>query len=221
MKKSVYSLVLMDDVVEAIDRLAYARNTSRSNLINQLLAESVSLSTPEMRMRDIFRSMESWVDERFQIMEQPSDSMFSLRTQLKYKYKPTIRYSLELYRNPQDGVGKLKISFRTQNQQLLAAMKDFFCIWNTLELHYLKQYYPNYDGIQTDGIRYIREIQTPANREALENEEMGNAIAAYIGQLDSMIKFYFANIGYPMVQLQSMLEDQYRSFLSAEDTIIL
>lgn len=45
--KSVYSLVLADDVVEAIDRLAYSMNTSRSNLINQILAERVQLLTPE------------------------------------------------------------------------------------------------------------------------------------------------------------------------------
>ena len=38
MKKSVYSLVLADDVIEAIDNLAYQMNTSRSNLINQILA---------------------------------------------------------------------------------------------------------------------------------------------------------------------------------------
>lgn len=43
--KSVYSLVLADDVVEAIDRLAYSMNTSRSNLINQILAERVQLLT--------------------------------------------------------------------------------------------------------------------------------------------------------------------------------
>ena len=39
MNKSVYSLVLMDDVVEQIDRVAYEMNTSRSNMINQILAE--------------------------------------------------------------------------------------------------------------------------------------------------------------------------------------
>ena len=39
MNKSVYSLVLADEVVEAIDRMAYSMNTSRSNLINQILAD--------------------------------------------------------------------------------------------------------------------------------------------------------------------------------------
>ena len=38
MSKSVYSLVLSDDVVAAVDRAAYALGSSRSNLINQILA---------------------------------------------------------------------------------------------------------------------------------------------------------------------------------------
>ena len=50
MNKSVYSLVLMDEVVEAIDKMAYAMNTSRSNLINQILADYASCTTPESRM---------------------------------------------------------------------------------------------------------------------------------------------------------------------------
>ena len=39
MAKSVYSLVLRDEVVAEIDRLAYRMNTNRSNMINQILAE--------------------------------------------------------------------------------------------------------------------------------------------------------------------------------------
>ena len=54
MKRSVYSLVLMDDVVQAVDDLACRLGTSRSNLINQILAERVSLATPEKRMKDVF-----------------------------------------------------------------------------------------------------------------------------------------------------------------------
>ena len=40
------------------------------------------------------------MDEQFQIQFMPSDSMLSIRSPLRYKYKPTIRYSVELYRNP-------------------------------------------------------------------------------------------------------------------------
>ena len=41
MKRNAYSLILMDDVVAAVDRLAAQQGTSRSNLINQILAEHV------------------------------------------------------------------------------------------------------------------------------------------------------------------------------------
>ena len=47
MGKSLYSLMLMDEVVEEIDKLALRLGTNRSNLVNQILAEHVSVSTPE------------------------------------------------------------------------------------------------------------------------------------------------------------------------------
>ncbi len=53
MNRSIYSLLLMDDVIRAVDQLAYAQNTSRSNMVNQILAEHLSVKTPEQRMHDI------------------------------------------------------------------------------------------------------------------------------------------------------------------------
>ena len=40
MSKSVYSLVLTDEIVQAIDSLAYRMNTSRSALIDRILADA-------------------------------------------------------------------------------------------------------------------------------------------------------------------------------------
>ena len=54
MGKSVYSLVLSDEVVEAVDRAAYLAGMSRSAYINKILAQSVSYVTPEQRINDIF-----------------------------------------------------------------------------------------------------------------------------------------------------------------------
>ena len=47
MKKSMYSLMLSEQVVEAIDRLALEQNTNRSRLINEILADYLSFVTPE------------------------------------------------------------------------------------------------------------------------------------------------------------------------------
>ena len=102
MQKSVYSIVLSDDVVAQIDRLAYRHNTNRSNMINQILAEYVSYVTPEKRMQDTFRRMESILQaaDTFQVLMQPTDSTLTLRSAIAYKYNPSVRYAVELYRTP-------------------------------------------------------------------------------------------------------------------------
>ena len=60
MANSVYSIVLNDAVVEAIDRLAYQNGTNRSSMINRILAERVSYTTPEQRIRNILCRKEPW-----------------------------------------------------------------------------------------------------------------------------------------------------------------
>ena len=93
MSKSVYSVVLMDDVVDAVDRLAYEAGTNRSNMINRILAEYVQLATPEQRMQDIFSSIMDAVSGQnaLQLMLNASDAMLSMRSAIHYKYNPSMR----------------------------------------------------------------------------------------------------------------------------------
>lgn len=58
MKKNLYSLTLSDDVVREVDALAHRMGTNRSALVNQILAEYVSVPTPERRWNDIFEAIE-------------------------------------------------------------------------------------------------------------------------------------------------------------------
>ena len=44
MKKNMYSLMLAEEVIREVDKLAEQNNTNRSNLVNQILAEYVSLT---------------------------------------------------------------------------------------------------------------------------------------------------------------------------------
>lgn len=196
MSKSVYSIVLTDDVVEAIDRLAYSMNTSRSNLINQILAERVSYVTPEKRMSDIFETLGKLMSDssdNFQIQQQPSDDMLSIRSALKYKYKPTIRYSLQLYRSFDKTIGELKVSFRTQSAQLISILTDFLKLWVELENTYVVRFFP--EGIRyviEDG-RFTRIFRLPHGREGQSNSQIAEAIAEYIQMFDEILKVYFAN----------------------------
>ena len=124
--KNVYSIVLSSDIVEKIDRLAYENGTNRSNMINQILAEYVSYTTPEKRFREIFQHMQDMLEGGTFKMLEPSDTMFSLRSALAYKYNPTVKYSVELYRGEAQELGELRVSLRTQNAGLLLYMTQFY-----------------------------------------------------------------------------------------------
>ncbi len=111
MKKSLYSLSLMDSVVAEIDRLAARQGTSRSNLVNQILADYASMMTPEKRIDSIFRRIETLAQQGDLIPYfTPNQRTMSLKSSLEYKYRPTIRYELQLYRVPEGAIGELERS---------------------------------------------------------------------------------------------------------------
>ena len=138
MNKSVYSLVLSDEIVQEIDRLAYEAGASRSAMVNQILADSVRYTTPEKRMREVFSAIEQMlIGSVFEPQLQPSESMFSLRSALDYKYNPSVRYSVELYRNALPMLGELRVSIRSQNSALVLALLQFFKLWTRIETAYI------------------------------------------------------------------------------------
>lgn len=188
MKKAVYSLVLSEDVVDAVDRMAYARGTSRSNLINQLLAEAVGYVTPERRMADILQTLSQQMTGLFQLQTQATDGMLTIRSPLRYRYKPTIRYRVELYRQPEHALGVLHASFRTQSRALIEEAEQFFRIWADAECRN-GQCAPE-DYRITDGC-WDRRFTIRAGQEAT-SQEIGAAIGQYIKRVDAALKAYFA-----------------------------
>ncbi len=221
MKKSIYSLVLADDVVAQIDRMAYAQGTSRSNLINQILAEQLSLSTPEMRMKDIFGTMEQMLEETFQILSQPSDSMLQLRSPLRFKYNPTIRYQVELNREASEAVGVLRISMRSTSRQLLDLLDGFFDLWIQLEQALTAPKLGHPIRYRKETGRLSREIYHPANLPAYSGEDVGNAITAYIRLADSAMKQYFALAGSPRETQLAAVSRLLSEALRNPETIII
>ena len=220
MKKSVYSLVLMDDIVEAIDRLAYERNTNRSNLINQILAESVNFVTPEMRMRDIFTQLENILSEScYQIMDRSSDSMFALRSPRRYKYRPMVNYTIELFREPKDIAGRLKVSFRTSSKNFTDAIEDFFTGWISMENEYLNEVHPEGVLSDFDNAKYVRGFLKVSVENELNENEIAAAIGEYIKVLDKCIKFYFEHLRDEEL-IEKMIRASYEDYLKSGVNIV-
>lgn len=191
-EKSIYSLVLSDDVVEAVDRLARSSGLSRSAMVNQLLAERVCCVTPEMRLKSITSAILSAVSGEFYLTEQPSAGTVACRTALKYRYKPTLRYSVELFGAGSKRAGELRIAVRTQSDQLYADLSGFFRCWTELEQKYIAGKISQDIMFAIEPGRFTRTLNMPP--EGIPDESLGQAVADYMAMLDEAMKQYFAQL---------------------------
>lgn len=193
MKKTLYSLMLSEDVVAEVDRLAHRTGTNRSNLVNQILAEYVDMVTPERRIEDIFRQIEKILgtDRELVPYVSPNTQTMSLKSSLQYRYRPTVKYSVELYRDRGRALGELSVIFRTQSAELLTAMGRFFRLWKAVEDELLARafdepvQYALYDG------RFTRSIELPAGRN-YGTADIAGAISEYVRLFDAEMKQYLA-----------------------------
>ena len=221
MKKSVYSLVLDDQVVQAVDRFAAMQGLSRSSAINRILADYFAMSTPQERMRVIFDQLEKMVEreEAFQLLLQPSEAMFSIRSALHYRYKPAIRYCVELYPQPQTAMGELRVSLRSQSPQLLAELDRFFHLLHALEQRHIAHRLPGgrVRCVIEDG-RFTRVFLLP-EESGHTHHQLGLAIASYVQMLDSLLKLYFCHLDDRSLAEQQM-QKGYCSYLEKNMVIL-
>ena len=213
MKKNMYSLMLAEDVIQAIDELASEKNTNRSNLINQILADYVSLTTPEKHVRNIFDIIENFISRQSGklLYSQPNDMTMSIKSPLQYHYRPTIRYEVEMYRTPRQTIGQLKIIFRTTSSELLVELTRFFKLWMQLENIYIKQFFSK--GAIEYGLengKFWRTFAVPNDSDYTE-EQIGNAISQYIATFDEMLKDFLAG----RYSSTEELEKRYLQYLNS------
>ena len=212
MKKNVYSLVLSENVIAAIDHAAYRQNTSRSALINQILAEYVSYTTPQMRIKQVFENVLSLLSESTLCLAETGESMMTLRSSLEYKYNPTVRYTVVM----QDGgsaLGELRVSLRTKSAALMLILMRFFQAFVSVEEGLIGggEYHMEAD-------RFCRVLRLRTNRTGPEGawsaSEIGGLIAKYIRLFDTAMKVYFRCAHDPMaaeLAVRRLYSDYLRS----------
>ena len=110
----------------------------------------------------------------------------SLKSSLQYKYRPTVKYELELHGGDENSIGELTVLFRTQSEALIRAMTEFFRLWKRIEDTHLpagtERQYALYDG------KFVRSIAPPA--KDCTADELAQAIGEYIQLFDRLMKGY-------------------------------
>ncbi len=189
MSKSVYSLVLDDELVGQLDRAAYARGQSRSALINEIVAQYLSCTTPEMRAQQALVSAQRLLGESgmLQLVAPPSGGGMTLRSALRYKYNPTVRYSIELFSVQGEPAGRLRAVLRTRSEMLLSDAQGFFVLWDGLERRMLGPV-----ESQLERGRYVRLFRPVG--AGVSAQALGECIADYVSLFDRSLRLYFENL---------------------------
>ena len=177
-KKTLYSLMLNDEVVREVDLLAHRLGTNRSALINQILAEYVNYTTPERRINDVLSAIEQLMQPSSDLVPffAPNSYSMSLKSSLEYKYRPTVKYEVQLFRGEEE------------SSALINVMTEFFRLWKSIEDAHLapkvghRQHYALYDG------RFTRSISAP-DRDCT-TDQLASALSEYIKLFDKLMKAY-------------------------------
>ena len=192
MGKSVYSLALSDEIIAEVDRLAYQNGTNRSGLINSILAEYLQFTTPEQRMREVFDRMEKLLLSTE--AEHPAFQLLSLPS-----------------------FGELRVSIRTQNRNLIEAMKQFYELWTEVE----KNHRDVESSVDEQGriSRKLRLSFRDENHEEVSGLTVGDVLSQYITTFDRGLKAYFDCLQQDDVTRDGViteLEDIYSKYLQGE-----
>lgn len=220
--------MLSEEVIREIDILAHRLGTNRSNLVNTILAEHVQLRTPEQRVSDIFAAIEELMSDSRELICQltPNAPSMELRSCLEYKYRPTVRYEVELFTggaNESGFIGRLSVIFRTQSTGLINALQSFFGGFKQIEDEYLPSVARRYlfeDVKLTRSIAYpvmnpYCKSKTDGIRLELDAQELAGVISEYIQLFDRLMKGYICGGA-----TKKELADEYRSELMKTEILI-
>lgn len=192
MSKSVYSILLNDEVVDLVDKMARINGISRSSMIEKILAGAVRYETPEIRANNIFSEIERILSSTptMRYLEQPSNYMASIMSALSYRYNPAIKYSVEIF--PESNyLGQLRVTLRTQNPILVEHISDFYTLYSVIE----KKYYNKNSRYLFDGVKFTRLFTFPTT--TLTAKELANHLTKYVRDFDALLGVYFSNLTNP------------------------
>ena len=188
MKNTLYSLMLDENVMRLVDLQAHRAGLTRSAFVNKTLAAAVGYVTPQQRINDVFSAVEAFFSDSADLVPffTPDSGLFSLKSSLEYKYRPTVKYEVALSTDASPALGTLNVIFRTQSRELISLLTNFFRLWKRIEDRCFpgKITYALYDG------RLERSLQPPA--ADVTPEELASAITDYVSLFDHCLKAYLA-----------------------------
>ncbi|MGI6110592.1 MAG: hypothetical protein ACOYB8_12225 [Eubacteriaceae bacterium] len=212
MKKSIYSLMLFDEIVEKIDQMAYVNYTNRSQLINEILAEHLGLVTPEQNIQTILETLKDNFSDTLSVSQVNKNSSIQFGKSLKYKYRPKVKYSIEFVGVGGQKYAVLKISSRTKSVELNEHFDEFFRIICELEAQHISKGEIIYETSANH--KFIREFREEGS-VSRDVKSVISLLTHYLEMIDASMDIYFENDG---SDVEADIKKLYQKYLDSKYT---
>lgn len=196
MGNQIISVVIQDEVMERVDRLARKRGVSRSRAVSEILADHFGMVTPQAKINRVMDRIEGHIQEAgvWQMLSKVKGSSIQCRTTVGYKYNPKVRFMLELSGREVDKLASLKIVSRTQNPLFHQHLKRFFQLIEQIEsydpvgfrMHSIRR-----GRFIMEGTRFVRDFHYDWLREELEVEAIARFLSGYMRMIREAMDVYF------------------------------
>lgn len=200
MSKTVCSLVLNQEVLDKVDREALIKNVSRSQVINDLLCAHYGVHTPALKMMQVMTLLSDALQsfETMDVVSAIPGSTLQLKTQVAYRYNPTLKFVVELSGKDTHQLGVLKIYSRTISGPFLQQLVMFFNYLTSFEegVHQtIGHRQVESTGYFYEDNKFIRVFNCEWNDRGIYPEMISRYLAHYIQFVDEALKVFFLSKG--------------------------
>lgn len=202
--KSLYSLILSEEVVEEIDKLALKRGVNRSRMVNDILAEYVSVITPEKQVKNMFGEIENLLADYFDGFSS-SGRTAEMKRALDVKYKPKITYELQLDNIRGVKIGSLKMQWRTQHIGVINCINRFVTMWAEIENRLLPENIKKYIEYSLEEGKFTRNFAVLGDTDDVKICE---GISGYVKNFDRIFSDYLKG-----KTVEEDIEKQYAEYI--------
>ncbi len=214
----IYSIIVEDDLMEKVDRVAYKKGMSRSQIINEMMTEYLNLVTPEYKINQVMEEIAKRIHimNEIQYVSESKGSSIQCRATVGYKYNPKIRYMLELSGKDMSKMATLKIISRTQNTDFYAHLLKFFKLVEAVEEMDrigFTRYSIRKSQFRKDGNRIIRDFYYDWMHEDLSIEEISKFLSNYIEMLNHSMNAYFNQLNIGDTEKYKLIKKIYSQYI--------
>lgn len=207
MAQSIYSVLLQECLVEAVDALAEDKQMSRSQIINEILSERFEMFTPDYKSNQIMDIVSERLNgnERLHLISIAKGSSIQYRMKVPFKYNPKIRLMMIMNSKDSDCVATLKITSRTTNKAFKACLWQFFKAQNEVTMeHDRLSTYPMLLDAFMDGEAIVKRFPVKWTEDHMTIEEIARELTNYMYMITDAIVSYFESIEDPDFGVEEM-----------------